>query len=63
MIITTVGKYIALEDIITRNSITITTIPKGTTINITKVDSFYHKVIGPELLDWAYWDLPVREEN
>ena len=59
MIITKLGKYRVLKDFKTRSSISIGQISKGRTITITQVDASYHKVIGPEFLDWEYWDLPV----
>lgn len=59
MVIKEKGKYILLEDIGTRNAITTATIPKGTVINITQVDSWSHQVTGSPLLDWTPWDLPV----
>lgn len=61
MRITEKGKYQLLEDIKVRNSCTIGTLPKGAIISITSIDDAYHKVIGPELLDWMYWELPVEK--
>lgn len=59
MIISKPGNYKAIEDIKTRGTISIGTIPKGTIIEITAVDPIYHKVIGPNLFDWHYWNMPV----
>ncbi len=57
MEITKTGFYKLIEDLSTRNTTTISTIPKGTIIEITQID--HHKVIGPELYDWIWYDLPV----
>lgn len=59
MIVNEIGKYKLLKDIITRNTYSIGTIPKDSIINITQIDSTYCQVIGNELFDWIYWDLPV----
>lgn len=61
MKITKPGQYRLLRDYKTRNSISIGTIPKGTLITITQIDTEYNKVIGPSLLDWEYNNLPVEE--
>jgi len=60
MIIKELGKYRLTQDIKTGTSTSIATLPKGLILNITQIDSEYHKVIGPELWDWKYWDLPVE---
>ncbi len=57
MKITKTGFYKLIEDLSTRNATTIATIPKGTIIEITQID--HPKVIGPELYDWIWYDLPV----
>lgn len=62
MIINEIGKYRTTEEIKTRNACSIGTIPRGTVLNITQIDSTYHKVIGEPLMDWTYWDLPVIKE-
>jgi hypothetical protein len=54
------GKYILLEDYTMRGSIGVRTIPSGTVLNITQIDNQCHKVIGDELGDWVYWNLPVK---
>ena len=61
MIVTTAGKYTLLKDIYLRTSAGIKTLRKGTVINVDQVDQDYHKVIGPELEDWQFWDLPLKE--
>ncbi len=63
MIIDKPGKYRLTKDWSSRGSISITQIPAGTVLTITKVDQTYRKVIGPKLLDWTSWDLPVEEEE
>ena len=54
------GKYVLTEDYVIRTSSTVGIIPKGTVLNITQIDEQYKKVIGDNLSDWCYWDLPVR---
>jgi len=61
MIIRAPGKYRLLEDYQTRGTISIRVIPKGKVIEIKCVDKTYRKVIGPSLVDWAPWDMPVEE--
>lgn len=61
MIITEKGKYKLLEDITTRGSRSIGGIAKGVVIEITQIDANSHKVIGPQLMDWTYWELPVEK--
>ena len=60
MIVTKPGNYEALESFKVRTAISIGTVPKGTVFLITQVDHAHHKVYGPVLEDWHYWDLPVR---
>ena len=55
-----VGKYRLLQDFSVRTSFSTGTLPKGAEIKITQIDDVYHKVIGPELKDWRYWDMPVE---
>jgi hypothetical protein len=56
------GRYRLTEDVtIMPNSISITTLPKGTEIEITQVDVEFHKIIGPQLGDWQFWVLPVEK--
>jgi len=56
-----IGKYRLLRDFKTRNSTSVGTLPSGTVIEITQLGG--HKVIGPELYDWTYYDMPVVEEK
>lgn len=56
-----IGKYRVMIPITTRNSCAICQIGIGSIIEITRVDYLYEKVIGPELLDWIHWELPVEE--
>ena len=56
-----IGKYRLLRDFKTRNSTSVGTLPSGTVIEITQLGG--HKVIGPELYDWVYYDMPVVEEK
>ena len=60
MIITKVGKYRLLKDYTSRASLSVGTLRKGTIIEITQVNYIYHKIFGPVLGDWQYWDLPVE---
>ena len=60
MIITQTGNYKLLKDMKTRGTISIGDMPEGTIIEITQIDNGGHKVIGPQLMDWTYWDLPVE---
>ena len=61
MTITKPGIYILTEDFVTRGTISVGTIPKGTKLKINKVDKQNHKVVGPQLLDWTYWNMPVKK--
>lgn len=61
MIITEKGTYKALQDITTRGSFKVGTIPAGTEFIISQIDSGGHKVIGNIFFDWIYWDLPVEK--
>lgn len=60
MIVDKRGIYETLEDIPVRTSFSVCIIPKGKTITITQIDKIGHQVIGIELQDWTYWDLPVK---
>ena len=60
MVITQIGKYRLTKDYRCRTSNSIGTLRQGSIIEITQIDPAYHKVIGPELEDWQYWDLPVK---
>ncbi len=61
MTITKPGKYRFLEDFAYRSSaISGGNMKKGDIITITRVDSTFHHVIGPELKDWHNWYLPVE---
>ena len=59
MIVNEPGKYKLTQDWTTRSSTSIRQVPAGTILEITQVDKTYHKVIGPALLDWMHWDIPV----
>jgi len=61
LIITEKGKYRLLKDFKTSTAISIATIQKGAIIEITQVDENHHKVIGNDLFDWVYWDMPVEK--
>ena len=61
MIVNKKGKYELLEDFKNRGTISIGTIPKGTIIEITQIDSWHHNVHSPDFADWTHWDLPVKE--
>lgn len=63
MIIKKTGRYKLTKDFYTRNSIKCGTLPEGSIIQITQIDIIGHKVISPELYDWVYWDMPVKEIN
>jgi hypothetical protein len=60
MTITTPGRYRLTEDIALRGTISISTLPAGAEIEITQVDADGHKVIGPQLGDWLYWNIPAE---
>ena len=60
MVITRTGRYQLLEDYYCRTSSSIGMLSKGAVIHVTQIDQEYHKIIGPELEDWQYWDLPVK---
>lgn len=55
------GRYRLLKNIKTRSSIGIAEITAGTEITITQIDSRSRNVIGPDLMDWVHWDLPVEK--
>ena len=57
-----IGKYELTQDFTFQpNVISITTLTKGTVIEITQVDVDCHKVFGPKLGDWQFWNLPVKK--
>ena len=56
-----IGKYKLLKDFSIRNTIAGTKLFKGEIINITQIDNMRHKIIGKELMDWMFWDLPVKK--
>ena len=60
MIITKVGKYRLLRNYSARVSFSTGTLREGTIIEITRIDQTRHKVFGPIISDWQYWDLPVK---
>ncbi|MGR3218892.1 MAG: hypothetical protein ACUZ8H_03620 [Candidatus Anammoxibacter sp.] len=55
------GIYEFLQDWKTCNSCTIQTISKGEILTITRVDIDNHQVLGNILIDWTFWDLPVKK--
>jgi len=61
MIITEKGKYRTLKEFTDRGPISIGTVLADRIIEITQIDKNNHKVIGPQLSDWIYWDLPVEK--
>lgn len=61
MIITEKGKYKILKDFTVRNSIASGTLSEGGILEITQIDDSTNKVIGPELMDWTYHELPVEK--
>lgn len=61
MIITEIGRYRLLEDWSTRATNSIGQMKKGAILDITQVDKTYRQVLGPELMDWAPWDMPVEK--
>lgn len=61
MIITEKGHYRFLQDWSSRGPIGIAVFTAGTVLEITQIDKKNKHVIGPELLDWADWDLPVEK--
>ena len=63
MIVKQIGKYRLLKDLQVRTPISIGTIPAGSIITITQISKDYRQVIGPELKDWHYYELPVKREN
>lgn len=61
MIIDKLGQYKLLSDYVVRSSYTIWTFPKNFILTITQIDNINRQVIGPELGDWVYWNLPVEK--
>ena len=59
MIINKIGEYRVLRSFTTRNKLRVGSIKADSILKITQIDKKYHKVIGPALMDWIYWDLPV----
>ena len=62
MVVQNTGRYRLVEDLQVRNSISIATLPRGTVLDITHIDTRFHKVLdrGLLLMDWTYWNLPVK---
>jgi hypothetical protein len=54
------GRYRLTQDFATRGSNGVATLPAGTVLEITQVDAYGRQVIGPQLLDWEWWDMPVE---
>ena len=63
MIIKKTGRYKLIKNWSSRGPRSILNLQKGDTIEITQIDERGHKVIGPDLEDWAAWDLPVVEDK
>ena len=63
MIIKKTGKYKLTKNWSNRSSRSILNLQKGATIEITQIDERGCKVIGPDIGDWASWDLPVVEDK
>ena len=61
MIVKEKGFYRLLEAIKTSNKIAIGNLPKGTIIEVTQISEDYRQVIGSDLLDWTYWEMPVEK--
>ena len=57
------GRYILTEDFTVQGAWSIARLPSGSEIEITQVESEGHQVIGPELGDWHYHDIPCRPIN
>lgn len=53
------GFYKFTRDYSDRGSLSVSTIPQGTVVEINQVDANTHKVISPDFYDWHSWDLPV----
>ena len=60
MKITEKGEYKLTKDFLTRNTCTGSKLSKGTIITIEQVDLAGHKVIGPQLMDWHPYNMPVE---
>ncbi len=60
MIVKEIGEYRLLKKYSVATSFSTGTLSEGSIIRVTQIDDIYHKVIGPELKDWRYWDLPVE---
>lgn len=54
------GKYRLTQDFYTRGTCSCGWISKGSIIAITQIDHEYNKVIGPDLLDWTYNNMPLE---
>ncbi len=61
MIIKDKGSYKLLNDFKVRMSWKVFTLSKGTILHKNQIDEDYHKVISPELKDWVFGDLPVKQ--
>jgi len=59
MIVDRIGNYRLLEELKTWNAIGTATLPRNTILNIEQIDHEGQKIIGPRLLDWIGWNLPV----
>jgi len=61
MIINKPGKYILKSKFSVRQSISIHHLNEGKEIEVTQIDYNGHQIYSPQLGDWVYWDLPVKE--
>ena len=61
MIITKPGKYRLTKPISCFTLCEIVKLPVGKIVEITQIDHQYHKIIGPKLPDWIYWDAPLEK--
>jgi hypothetical protein len=59
MIITIPGEYKLLESYQFRGPGSVLSCDAGYIVDIRQIDKSSKKVIGPDLPDWVYWDLPV----
>ena len=60
MIITKTGDYRLTEPWSSRGTSSIAQFKAGAIIKITQVDEKNRHVIGPDLQDWAHWDIPAE---
>ena len=63
MIVRFRGVYVLTEDFLVRSANSIAVLSKGAEIIVTQVDMKVQKVIGPQLLNWTYWELTVMRKG